>query len=63
MVREEERDSVIPYFRGQIKIPCPGLGEGLTVPVDGVEGEAGWINAYRSASRTAVSLWEGLDGC
>lgn len=60
MVREGERDSVIPCFRGQIKIPCPWLGEGLTGHVeDGVEGEAGQIKAYRSALCTAVWLWEG----
>lgn len=61
--RARERDSVIQCFRGRIKIPRPELGEGLTgIAEDGVEGEAGWIKAYRFASCTAVTLWEEPDG-
>lgn len=38
------------------------MGEGFTGSVeDGLDREAEWIN--RSALCTAVSLWEGLDGC
>lgn len=63
MAKEGERDSVIQCFRGRIKIPRPELGEGLTgIAEDGVEGEAGWIKAYRFASCTAVTLWEEPDG-
>lgn len=44
----------------RLKSHVLGLGEGWTW----VEGEAGRIKAcYRSALCTAVSLWEGLDGC
>jgi len=60
---EGEGDPVILCICGRIKIPCRGLGEGLTGHVEeAVEGEAGRIKADRSATCTAVLLWEGPVG-